>query len=93
MYIPTKQLEIARQIENFSAFVQICIDQAPDIMAWAILNKSDPKKYHARKKLEDVIEDFNEEFPMDPDNPLTKINKERQGTWQTSSPKIPDVLY
>lgn len=93
IYIPTAQLQTAKEIENFSAFIQICLEQAPDIMAFAMLHKVDPQKYHHRRKLEEVIDEFNKAYPLDPKNPLTKINKQRQGIWQTNSPKLPDVLY
>lgn len=75
-----------KDIENFSGFIQICMDQAPDIMAWAILNKHDPKKYHPRAKIEDVVGEFNEKFPLDP------LTQKRQGTWQDPSQKILDAL-
>lgn len=86
VYLPPHHLEIAGQIENLSGFLQICLDQASDIMAWAILNKADPKKYHARKKLNEVIDEYNEKFPLDP------LTQKRQGKWQDPSQKIPDVL-
>ena len=93
VYIPTELLPLARQIDNFSAFIQICLEQAPDIMAFAILHEKDPKKYHYRRKMEDVIDHFNERYPLDPRNKLTPIIKQRQGEeWQTNSQKIPDVL-
>lgn len=87
VYLPPKYLDMADQIENLSGFLQICLDQAPDIMAWAILNRHDPKKYHPRKKMEEVVEEFNEKFPL---NPLTQ---KRQGKWRDPSVKIPDTLY
>lgn len=74
------------EIENFSAFIQICLEQAPDIMAFALLHKVDPKKYHYRAKMEDVIDEFNEAYPLDP------LTQKRQGKWPTNSPKLPDVL-
>lgn len=93
-YIPTALLPVARDIENFSAFIQICLEQAPDIMAFAMLHDIDPKKYHHnRYNMDNVVEKFNEKYPMDPKNPLTKVNKQRQGTWQTNSQKLPDVLF
>ncbi len=92
IYIPTSLLPLAGMIDNFSAFVQIALEQAPDIMAFAILHEKDPKKYHYRRKIEDVIEPFNKKYPLDPNNKLTPIIKQRQGEWRTSSQKIPDVL-
>jgi hypothetical protein len=86
IYLPPQSLQIADQIENLSGFVQICLEQAPDIMAWAILNRADPKKYHARKKMDEVVEEYNEKFPLDP------LTQKRQGKWQDPSQKLPDVL-
>lgn len=87
IYIPTAMLPMARDIENFSAFVQICLEQAPDIMAFAILHDIDPKKYHHnRYKIENVVEKFNDKYPLDP------LTQKRLGKWQASSPKIPDAL-
>lgn len=80
VWIPARHLQIHKDIENFSGFIQICMEQAPDIMAWAILNKHDPKKYHPRKKIEDVVDDFNKEFPLD------ELTQKRQGTWPKNSP-------
>lgn len=91
VYIRSDKLGIASQIENFSAFLDICLEQAPDIMAWAILNRADPKKYHARAKIEDVVGEFNEKFPMDPNNPLTEVTQKRQGVWPKNSPKKPEL--
>lgn len=87
IYLPPRYLDMADMIENLSGFVQICLDQAPDIMAFAILHKEDPKKFHHRKKMEDVLDEFNEEFPLDP------LTQKRQGKWRDPSPRIPDSLY
>ncbi len=93
VYIPTELLPLAGMIENFSAFVQIALEQAPDIMTFAILHEKDPKKYHYRRKIEEVIDPFNKKYPLDPRNKLTPIIKRRQqGEWQTNSQQIPDVL-
>lgn len=87
VYIPETHLPIAREIENFSAFVQICLEQAEDIMAFAILHNIDPKKYHHnRYKLENTVEQFNEKYPLDP------LTQKRQGKWQEPSAKLPDAL-
>lgn len=81
-----RQLKTHKQIENYSAFSQICLDNAADIMAWAILQDVDPKTYHNDKKLEDVVDEFNQKYPLD------ELTQKRMGTWHKSSPKIPDVL-
>ena len=87
VYIPENLLPLARNIENFSAFVQICLMQAPDIMAYAILHDVDPSKYRLpRNDLKDVVDDFNEKYP------LNELTQKRNGTWQGPSQKIPEAL-
>lgn len=86
VWLPPAHLEIRQDIENFSAFVQICLEQAPDIMAWAILRDVDPKKYRPRKTMDEVKDEFNKKFPLD------ELTQKRQGKWQGPSQKIPDVL-
>lgn len=80
IWIPGKQLAIAKQIENLSQFFQLSLDQAPGIMAWAILHDKHPEKYPLNtKKLEDVVDEFNEKYPLDP------LTQKRQGKWQQPS--------
>jgi hypothetical protein len=82
LWIPGKQLETAMQIENISKFFQIALDNAADIMAWAILKEYEPKKYDTGRKTEDVIDEFNKKYPV---NPLTAKRLHKNGT-RTSSP-------
>lgn len=86
VYIPGKQMETAVQIDNLSKFFQICLDNAADIMAWAILNNVDPEKYKPFKELDDVVDDFNRRYPLDP------LTQKRLKKWPKNSPKLPDVL-
>lgn len=88
VWIPAKNMKIAAEIDNLSSFLQIALDNAADIMAWAILQDVDPKKFSTNTKVEDVIDEFNQKYPL---NDLTqrRITKE---TWQTNSQKLPDVL-
>lgn len=79
IYLRKPQLEVKNQIENYSAFVQIATDNAADIMAWALLRKIDPKKYHSLHKLPEVIDDFNKKYPKDQ-------------PWPKPSAKLPDLL-
>lgn len=74
------------QIDNLSNFFQIALDIAPDIMAWAMLKAHDPKKYYDLHKMEEVKDDFNEKYPLDP------ATAKRLGKWQEPSPKLPDAL-
>lgn len=77
VWIPPKQLETAEQIDNLSQFIQIALDNAPDIMAWAILREVQPEKYESGKKLEDVVDEFNKKYPLDP---LTAKRLNKNGT-------------
>lgn len=86
IYILQRQLKTAEQIDNLSAFVQIALDNAPDIMAWAILKDYDPKKYNTGDKLEDSLEAFNNKYPQDP------LTQKRTGKWPNRSANIQDVL-
>jgi hypothetical protein len=56
------------EIENKSAFLQLCIDNAVDIMAWDILKKADPEQYDIpqEKPYEEIVEEFNAKHPLDP---------------------------
>lgn len=91
VWIPPSHLVRHSEIENFSAFIQICLEQAPDIMAFALLHKIDPKKYyHNRYNVDNVVEKFNDEYPLDP---LTAARQGKQKRWPTNSQKLPDVLY
>jgi hypothetical protein len=86
IYLHPPQLEVASQIANYSRFVQIATDNAASIMAWAILKEVNPKQFRDDRKLESVIDEFNEKYPADP------LTQKRQGKWQPNSPKLPDVL-
>lgn len=73
------------EIENKSAFLQLCIDNAIDIMAWDILKKMDAKTYHVEHKqpVEEILADFNKNHPLDP---LTAKRKGKSTEWLKSSP-------
>lgn len=86
IWIPPAQIERAEEIENLSRFFQLCLDNAADIMAWAILRSVEPKKYHPTHEFDAIIDEFNEKYPLDP------LTQKRQGKWPTHSPKLPDVL-
>jgi hypothetical protein len=81
VWIPDRQMKVASQIDNLSNFFQICLDAAPDIMAWAILKDYDPKKYNTGRQLDDVIDNFNEKYPQN------ELTQKRQGTWPKNSEK------
>lgn len=81
IWVAGRQLEVADQIENLSRFVQICLDIAPDIMAWAILKEHEPLKYDTGRQLSEVIDEYNKQNPVDP------LTQKRNGTWPKNSPK------
>lgn len=85
VYLRGPQLEVRKMIENNSAFIQICYDNAADIMAWAILKNVDPKKYHPIHELDEpgLVDNFNKKYPADP------LFKDKN-KWP--SQKLPDVL-
>lgn len=85
VWIPEKQLKTAVQIENLSNFIQIALDNAADIMAWAILRNADPKVYKENHKLEDVIEPFNEKYPQN------ELTQKRTAEWPKNSPQKPEL--
>lgn len=80
LWIPERQMKTAAQIDNLSNFFQIALDNAADIMAWAILKGYDPKTYNTGRKVEDVIDTFNKKYPLDP---LTQ--KREQKNWPKNS--------
>lgn len=88
VWIPPAQLPMAIQIENLSKFVQIALDNAPDIMAWAILRDVKPEKYHPLHSIDepDLLDNFNKKYPLDP------LTKKRQRTWHKNFQQLPDVL-
>lgn len=79
VYLRGKSLRTAKQIDNLSAFFQLCLDIAPDIMAWDILREDDPTLQTGRK-LEDHIDDFNAKHPLDP------LTAKRKKAWPKNSP-------
>lgn len=85
VWIPPAQLKMAKEIENFSKFVQIAVDQAIDIMAWAMLKEYDPKKYHINHDDDKVLSEFNQKYPLDP------LTAKRMKKWRKNSPKPPEL--
>ena len=80
LWIPSHQMKTAAQIDNLSNFFQIALDNAADIMAWAILRDVQPQKYNTGRKVEAVIDEFNEKYPQN------ELTQKRQGTWRKNSP-------
>lgn len=85
LWIPDRQMKTAVQIDNLSAFFQLALDAASDIMAWAILQKEDPEKYDTKRQLEDYIDEFNEKYPQN------ELTQKRTGEWHKNSPKKPEL--
>lgn len=83
-WIPSRNRKIFDEIENKSAFIQLALDNAIDIMAWDILKRADPEKYHINraKPDEQIIEEFNVLNPLDP------LTAKRKGkSWHKNSAK------
>ena len=85
VWIPDHQMKTAVQIDNLSSFLQIALDNAADIMAWAILRDVQPQKYNTGRKIETVIDEFNEKYPQN------ELTQKRQGTWPKNSVKKPEL--
>lgn len=84
LWIPERQMEMAKNIENLSNFFQIALDAHIDIMAWAIMKKYDPKKYNIEYDDEKVLTEFNEQYPA---NPGVRARKDK---WHKNSQKTQD---
>lgn len=85
VWIPDKYMQTAVQIDNLSKFFQLALDQAPDVMAWAILKGEDPVKYNTGKKIEDVKDKFNEKYPQN------ELTQKRTGKWPKNSANEPEL--
>lgn len=85
LWIPDRQMKVAAQIDNLSNFFQIALDNAADIMAWAILHDYDPKTYSTGRKLEDVSDEFNKKYPQN------ELTQKRTQKWPKPSPKTPEL--
>ena len=75
IYLPYRYWKMSKDIENLSAFVQLCLDDAAGIMAFNILHQMDPKKYPHTSTMKEVKNTYNETFPL-PELVKRRINKE-----------------
>jgi len=64
IWLPSRHEEIASQIENFSQFVQIALDQAEAIMAFDIIKKE--KGLKNKPPTQEAMDRFNADHPLDP---------------------------
>lgn len=87
VWIPDRQMKTAAQIDNLSNFFQIALDGAADIMAWAILMKSDSEKYNTGRQIEEVVDEFNEKYPQN------ELTRKRNKQWHKNSQKLPEILF
>jgi hypothetical protein len=79
-----RHLKIWNDLENKSEFVQLCLENAVDIMTWDILKKEDPETFHIEQPpIEEVIPHYNDKHP------LNKLTAQRLGkeTWPKNSVK------
>lgn len=93
IWIPKRYLKDWHELENKSAFVQLCLDDMVGIMAWAILKKSDPEKYTRpidKNPPPNLTQDFNKAYPLDS---LTKkrTQKGKTDTCKTNSLNRPEL--
>lgn len=89
VFILARHKQIWKEIENKSNFLQLCLDNASDIMAWGILRDIDPKKYKITHKQsdEEIMTEFNKK------NPTNELTAKRQHKkWQKNSPTLPGIL-
>lgn len=86
VWIPERHLALWDELENKSQFVQIALDDATGLMAFAIIKEA--KGIVRPKPTQEQIGEFNEKFPLDP---LTakRLGKEKQ--WPKNSPKKPEL--
>lgn len=85
VWIPANQMKTAAQIDNLSEFIQIALDNAADIMAWAILRDIQPDRFNTGRKLETVIDEYNEKHPQN------ELTQKRTGKWPQNSPPKPEL--
>jgi len=85
IWLPPKYVKIAKDIDNLSNFIQIALDQAPSIMAWAMLAEAQPDKFNMTRKIEDVKDEFNDKYPQD------KLTQKRTNKWPKNSPKTQEL--
>lgn len=79
IYLDGPALDVWELIENRSLFVQIALDQAAGIMAWAIMKKEHGyREPAATPKLQEILPEYNHTYPLDE---LTeKRLKQKNGT-------------
>lgn len=73
LWVPERLLDRYYSIENHSKFLQTALESAFGIMTFAILKQRAPEQYYEAGKWEEVVDEFNEKFPLDP---LTKQRME-----------------
>jgi len=70
-----KKKKIWDNFENKSAFIEICLDNAVDILYWDSLKKAAPEHYQPKDDLtfKDLVKDFNRK------NTLNFLNQAKKG--------------
>lgn len=87
VWLLERHFQLHHDIDNFSEFIQLCLDNAVDIMTWDILKKEAPETFHIEQPpIEEVLPKFNERHPLDP------LTAKRLGktTWPKNSAKPPE---
>lgn len=79
VWLPPESRKVAEQIDNLSGFIQLALRIAPDIMAWDILNREAEGALDTGRRLENEIDEFNKNHPVDP------LTAKRKDQWRKNS--------
>lgn len=89
---PRLKAEVWDLLENKSAFVEICLQEAVNILEWHLLKKSDPKSYYdtSEKTVDGLAEEFNRLHRNDKPNLAKKgLIKKVDGKWIETTSQSP----
>jgi hypothetical protein len=64
IWLPSKYFKLVSQLDNFSKFVQISLDQAEGVIAFDIIKKR--KGYQNKPPTQEALDEFNALHPLDP---------------------------
>lgn len=84
VWLPHESFKMWGMLDNKSKFLQLALRDAIGIMAMDILRHRRPDLYTSPEKLEDVLEPYNEQ------NPLNELTKKRQKC-NENSPNKPEL--
>lgn len=64
IWLPSKHVKIAKDIDNLSQFVQMSLEQAAGVMAWDIIKQE--KGLQDAPPTPEALERWNKDHPLDP---------------------------